>query len=100
MKECKYCNHCRMYVTHDAQGFDDEILYLCKKRNYGKAEKPCENYKDRSGDMNIDNDIKKIIEQEIEKLKRVNAEMRVQMEQEINRNSIHIYALEKLIKDS
>lgn len=50
--------------------------------------------------MNIDNGIKKIIEQEIEKLKRVNAEMRVQMEQEINRNSIYIYALEKLIEDS
>jgi len=50
--------------------------------------------------MNIDNNIKKIIEQEIEKLKRVNDEMRVQMEQEINRNSIHIYAIEKLIEDS
>ena len=46
------------------------------------------------------NNIKKIIEQEIEKLKRVNDEMRAQMEQEINRNNIHIYVLEKLIEDS
>ena len=48
----------------------------------------------------MDKNIENIIRQEIERLKQENATMRKQVEQEINRNDIHILALEKLLKES
>ena len=48
--------------------------------------------------MNIDKPIQDIIRQEIDRIETINAEMRKQMEQEINRNQIHIYALKELLK--
>lgn len=50
--------------------------------------------------MKIDKTIENIIRQEIERLEKTNAEMRLQMEQEINRNQIHIYALQELLRQS
>jgi alpha-glucuronidase len=50
--------------------------------------------------MKIDMNIKKVIEKEIETLKKTNADMRLQIEQEINKNQLHIYALERLLQDA
>ena len=48
----------------------------------------------------MDNNMKSVICQEIERLKKENEKMRQQVEQEINRNSIHILALEKLLEEN
>ena len=50
--------------------------------------------------MKIDKTFQDVIRQEIDRLKKENAEIRKQMEHEMNRNSIHIYALEELLKQS
>ena len=48
--------------------------------------------------MDIDKNIGNLIREEIEKLKQINATMKQQTEQEINKNNLHIYALEQLLE--
>ena len=47
--------------------------------------------------MEIDKNVENIIRNQIEILKRTNAKMRQEVEQEINKNTWLIYALEKLL---
>ena len=48
--------------------------------------------------MDVDKNVENLIKQEIDKLKRINVEMMQQTQQEINRNNLHIYALEQLLE--
>lgn len=49
--------------------------------------------------MEMDRNAYNMIRDQIETLKRTNAEMRQQTEQEINKNTWFIYALEKLLEE-
>lgn len=49
--------------------------------------------------MEIDRNVENMIRGQIETLKRTNAEMRQQVEQEINKSTLLIYALEKLLEE-
>lgn len=49
--------------------------------------------------MEMDKNVENIIRDQIETLKRTNAQMRQQVEQEINKNTWFIYALEKLLDE-
>ena len=49
--------------------------------------------------MEIDRNAENMIRDQIETLKRTNAEMRQRVEQEINKNTWFIYALEKLLEE-
>lgn len=58
-------------------------------------------YQNRKGNMmmEIDKNVENMIRDQIETLKRTNAKMRQQAEQEINKNTWLIYALEKLLNE-
>lgn len=47
----------------------------------------------------MDNNTRKWVENEIKSLKKLNCEMRQQVDEEINRNELHIMALEQLLRD-
>lgn len=49
--------------------------------------------------MEMDKNAENMIRDQIETLKRANAKMRQQVEQEINKNTWFIYALEKLLDE-